>query len=204
MAYRLAISAVGGCVFGGAVFSEGVWRHAWKLAAAGAGLLATGGLGLVALVFLYAQKCLEARIKADFKEVDDRRRALDATMAEREERVRVREIAADRMRTVAAIRMASLQRRLDTVLDEKAQTRARLEAVVQELNEVLDEYNQLVTHELQLSMDQFTSRGYGFFHASRDYGALSTASDKCASGDVTPLRRKSDHEAEGIDTPISR
>ncbi|MFJ8798440.1 hypothetical protein [Streptomyces sp. NPDC102487] len=193
VAFRLAISAAGGCTVGGALFTEGVWRHTFRLAAVGIGVLIAGVGGLLAATVLYAFRRLHEVGQAQLQHLDEERRRLEADMRERERALAAREAAAHRMMTNNGIRMSSTIRALDEALNAKAALQKRYDAVCSELGEVQDEFNQLVTQELQMLTDRFTSRGYGELRKPRaELRFDDIALNQLNPDGVVPLRRKRD------------
>ncbi len=175
------------------MFTEGVWRHGWKLAAAGIGVLVAGIGGLFAAVLFHVLRRVEERAQLHLDKFDERRRLLDEDMRQREHAVSVREAAVHRMMTINGIRYSSTARALDQALNDKSALQARVAAVTKELEEVLDEHNQMVRHDMQTAIDRFTPRGYGEIQKT-PWGLRfrDIASDQSAPDDVIPLRRNQD------------
>ncbi|MFJ4787647.1 hypothetical protein [Streptomyces sp. NPDC088794] len=165
MAYKLAGAATVAFAAGGALTGDGVFRHTWETAAAGVGFLAVGAAGVLAATMRYMLARSEERTRSDLNEVAKQRRDLELEMQRRELDVKRREGALERSRVTGAVRMATYAYSTDHAMNLVSQLRLRVEELETEVQEVNDERNRLITHELLLASGQFTQRTYGELRA---------------------------------------
>ncbi|MFB7247176.1 hypothetical protein ACFCYX_32480 [Streptomyces populi] len=86
-------------------------------------------------------------------------------MHRREQDLSQREKAMARRATITAIRLGSHARALDEARNANTALRAKNSELMQEIEEVNDERNQLITAELTFAHDRFTSKTYGGLRA---------------------------------------
>ncbi|MFG2308089.1 hypothetical protein ACGFS9_05250 [Streptomyces sp. NPDC048566] len=165
MAYRLASASTAGCTAGGACVGDGVWQHTWELAAVGGTLLTAGVAGLLAALLRHTLRQADARTRQDLGALAEQRRLLEQELQRREADLSRREQALARSATLTALRLGSHARALDEARNANAALRARNAQLMQEIEEVNDERNQLVTAELTLARDRFTTKTYGGLRA---------------------------------------
>ena len=165
MAYRLAFASTASCTAGWTFVGEGVWHHAWELAAVGVGLLTMGVAGVLAALLRHTVNQVDARTRHDLSVLAEHRRRLELDMHKRELELSQREKAMARRATITAIRLGSHARALDEARNANTALRAKNSSLMQEIEEVNDERNQLITAELTLAHDRFTSKTYGGLRA---------------------------------------
>lgn len=165
MAYRLAIASTASCTAGGTFVGEGVWHRTWELAAVGGSLLTVGVAGLLAALLRHTLSQVDARTRHDLGVLAEQRRCLELDMQTREADLSRREQALARSATLTAMRLGSHARAVDEARNANAALRARNAQLMEEIEEVNDERNQLITTELGLARDRFTTRTYGGLRA---------------------------------------
>ncbi|MFD6494404.1 hypothetical protein ACFV99_10055 [Streptomyces sp. NPDC059944] len=165
MAYRLAIASTASCTAGGTFVGEGVWHRTWELAAVGGALLTVGVAGLLAALLRHTLSQVEARTRHDLGVLAEHRRCLELDMQMREADLSRRERALARSATLTSLRLAGHARAVDQARNENAELRARNAQLMEEIEEVNDERNQLITTELGLARDRFTTKTYGGLRA---------------------------------------
>ncbi|MET9889675.1 hypothetical protein ABZZ47_05570 [Streptomyces sp. NPDC006465] len=165
MAYRLAFASTASCTAGWTFVGEGVWHHAWESAAVGVGLLTMGVAGVLAALLRHTVNQVDVRTRHDLSVLAEHRRRLELGMHKRELELSQREKAMARRATITAIRLGSHARALDEARNANTALRAKNSSLMQEIEEVNDERNQLITAELTLAHDRFTSKTYGGLRA---------------------------------------
>ncbi|MEW2167579.1 hypothetical protein AB0912_31955 [Streptomyces sp. NPDC007084] len=165
MAYRLAIASTASCTAGVTCVGGGVWQRTWELAAVGGALLTVGVAGLLAALLRHTLSQADARTRHDLGVLAEQRKRLELDMRAREADLTRREQALARSAALTAMRLGSHARAVDEARDANAALRARNAQLMQEIEEVNDERNQLITSELSLARDRFTTRTYGGLRA---------------------------------------
>ncbi|MFI1535477.1 hypothetical protein [Streptomyces anandii] len=149
------------------------------------GFLAAGVAGVLASTMYYLLRAFERRTRQDMQTLAAERRRLEGDMARREYELHRRKEALDRRVFVTELRLASNARTADMAMNENRLLRQRVLELEREIDEVNDERNQLITHELTLASAQF----------SRPYADEMPA----AAGDqVVPLRRPRRYVLESL------
>lgn len=165
MAYRLATASAASCTAGWTFVGVGVWHHAWEAATVGIGLLTMGVAGALAALLRHTVAQVDARTRHDLSVLAEHRRRLELDIQKRELDLAQREKAMARRATITAIRLGSHARALDEARNANTVLRAKNSQLMQEIEEVNDERNQLITAELSFAHDRFTSKTYGGLRA---------------------------------------
>ncbi|MEV5472829.1 hypothetical protein AB0L66_10785 [Streptomyces sp. NPDC052207] len=174
MVRRLAVASTASCLAGGVFTGYGLYIRNWETAVIGFALMAAGTAGMLASTMSYLLRRFEARTRQDMDQLAEERRLLEREMLQREHDLERREEALQRQRVAAALVHASMAKNLDDTRNQNQELRARVMNLEHELDEVNDERNQLVAHELLMANAQFAPRMYGVLQA--------------ASGDQAPAR----------------
>ncbi|MEU4168783.1 hypothetical protein AB0F46_18140 [Streptomyces sp. NPDC026665] len=143
----------------------GVWHHAWESATVGIGLLTMGVAGALAALLRHTVTQVDTRTRHDLSVLAEHRRRLELDLQKHELDLARREKAMARRATITAIRLGSHARALDEARNANTALRAKNSQLMQEIEEVNDERNQLITAELTFAHDRFTSRTYGALRA---------------------------------------
>jgi hypothetical protein len=124
-----------------------------------------GVAGALASLLRHAVNQVDARTRHSLGILAEHRQRLELDIQKRELDLSRREKAMARRATITAIRLGSHARALDEARNANTALRAKNSELMQEIEEVNDERNQLITAELTFAHDRFTSKTYGGLRA---------------------------------------
>ncbi|MFJ6540590.1 hypothetical protein ACIQMP_08080 [Streptomyces sp. NPDC091385] len=187
MAHKLAVAAAACTSIGGFIAGDGVYHRVWETSAIGFGIFAVGIAGVLTAATRYILRQFDARTRHGLAEITEERRRLDLEMKQREAALARREAALARsLATMQMLRAGDLYRE-DQCREAIAELRLRVVELQREIEELNDERNQLIIHELRTSHAQFARPRPGALQAVAGADARMQHRVDQGSADVTVL-----------------
>ncbi|MGV9427153.1 hypothetical protein ACWDO7_23055 [Streptomyces sp. NPDC003656] len=187
MAYKLAAAAAACTSIGGFLAGDGVYHRVWETSAIGFGIFAVGLAGALTATTRYLLRKFDARTHNGLTEIAEERRLLDLEMKQREAALKRREAALARSMATMQLLRAGDSYREDQHRKTIAELRLRVAELQREVEELNDERNQLIVHELRTSHAQFSKPRPGALQAAAGADALVQHHIDRGPADVTLL-----------------